>query len=156
MPKAPITQPVSVRLRCCDDTNQRGIVGISMAYSDCGVWSLIAQQLTNAFVTVIMQWYWVKWRPQWLFDWERIKVLFNFGGKMFCSSFLDTLYNDIYSLVIGKISDLEMLSYYDRGKQYPKLGMDIINSTIGSVFLTAFSELQDDCPKMKELANLGL
>ena len=133
-----------------------GIVGISMAYSDCGVWSLIAQQLTNAFVTVIMQWYWVKWRPQWLFDWERTKELFSFGWKMFCSGFLDTLYNDIYSLVIGKISDLEMLSYYDRGKQYPKLGMDIINSTIGSVFLPAFSELQDDRPKMKELAKRGL
>ena len=133
-----------------------GIVGISMAYSGCGVWSLIAQQLTNAFVTVIMQWYWVKWRPQWLFDWERTKELFSFGWKMFCSGFLDTLYNDIYSLVIGKISDLEMLSYYDRGKQYPKLGMDIINSTIGNVLLPAFSELQDDRPKMKELAKRGL
>ena len=133
-----------------------GIVGISMAYSDCGVWSLIAQQLTKAFITVIMQWYWVKWRPQWLFDWKRAKELFSFGWKMFCSSFLDTLYNDIYSIVIGKIADLKMLSYYDRGKQYPKLGMDIINSTIGSVFLPAFSELQDNRPKMKELAKRGL
>ena len=133
-----------------------GIVGISMAYSDCGVWSLIAQQLTNAFVTVIMQWYWVKWRPQWLFDWQRTKELFSFGWKMFCSGFLDTIYKDIYSLVIGKIADLEMLSYYDRGKQYPKYGMDIINSTIGSVLLPAFSELQDDRRKMKELAKRGL
>lgn len=133
-----------------------GIVGISMAYSDCGVWSLIAQQLTNAFVTVIMQWYWVKWRPQWLFDWKKTKELFNFGWKMFCSSFLDTLYNNIYSLVIGKIADLEMLSYYDRGKQYPKYGMDIINTTIGTVMLPAFSELQDDRPKMKALAQRGL
>ena len=133
-----------------------GIVGITMAYSGCGVWSLVAQQLTNAFVTVIMQWYWVKWRPQWLFDWERTKDLFSFGWKMFCSSFLDTLYNDIYSLIIGKIADLKMLSYYDRGKHYPQLGMNVINSTIGSVFLPAFSELQGDCPKMKELAKRGL
>ena len=133
-----------------------GIVGISMAYSGCGVWSLIAQQLTSAFVTVIMQWVWVKWRPQRLFDWKRTKALFNFGWKMFCSSFLDTLYNDIYSLIIGKIADLEMLSYYDRGKHYPQLGMNVINSTIGSVFLPAFSELQDDRPKMKELAKRGL
>ena len=49
-----------------------------------------------------------------------------------------------------------MLSYYDRGKQYPKLGMDIINSTIGSVLLPAFSELQDDRKKMKDLAERGL
>ena len=133
-----------------------GIVGIGMAYSNCGVWSLIAQQLTNALVTVIMQWYWVKWRPQWLFDWKRTKELFSFGWKLFCTSFIDTIYNDIYSLVIGKIANLEILSYYDRGKMYPKMGMDIINSTIGSVFLPAFSELQDDRGRMKELAKRGL
>lgn len=133
-----------------------GIVGICMAYSGCGVWSLIAQQLTNAFVTVIMQWFWVRWRPQWLFDWKRTKVLFNFGWKMFCSGLLDTLYRDIYSIVIGKISDLKMLSYYDRGRQYPKYGMDIINSTIGSVLLPAFSEIQDDRKKMKDLAQRGM
>ena len=133
-----------------------GIVGIGMAYAGFGVWALIAQQLTTALVTVIMQWYWIRWRPQWLFDWQRTKVLFNFGWKMFCSSFLDTLYADIYSLVIGKIADLEKLSYYDRGKQYPKYGMSIINSTIGSVMLPAFAELQDDRPKMKQLAQRGL
>lgn len=133
-----------------------GVIGISMAYSDFGVWALIAQQLTNAAVTAIMQWFWVKWRPQWLFDWKRTKGLFSFGWKMFCSSFLDTLYNEIYSIVIGKIADLKMLSYYDRGKQYPKYGMDIINSTIGSVLFPAFSELQDDRKKMKSLAKRGL
>jgi O-antigen/teichoic acid export membrane protein len=133
-----------------------GTVGIIMAYSGCGVWSLIAQQLTNAVVTVLMQWFWVKWRPEWLFDWERTKALFNFGWKMLCSHFLDTLYNDIYSLIIGKIADLEVLSYYDRGKQYPQYGMNIINSTIGAVLLPAFTELQDDRKKMKKLAVRGL
>lgn len=133
-----------------------GIVGISMAYSGCGVWSLIGQQLTQAFVMVLMQWLWVKWRPRWIFDWKRTKGLFNFGWKMFCSGILDTLYNDIYSLVIGKIADLKMLSYYDRGKQYPQYGMSIINSTIGAVLFPAFSELQDDRPKMKQLAQRGL
>ena len=133
-----------------------GVVGIVMAYSDCGVWSLIVQQLTNAFVTVVLQWFWVKWRPQWIFEWGRTKVLFSFSWKMLCSGILETLYNDLYSLVIGKIADLEMLSFYDRGKQYPKYGMDIINSTIGSVMLPAFSELQDDRPKMKTLAQRAL
>ena len=133
-----------------------GAVGIIMAYSGCGVWSLIAQQIVNAIVTVIMQWFWVRWRPQWLFDWERTKDLFSFGWKMFCSGFLDTLFNDIYSIVIGKIADLKMLSYYDRGKQYPLYGMTVINSTIGTVLFPAFSEIQDDKKRMKELAKRGL
>jgi O-antigen/teichoic acid export membrane protein len=103
-----------------------------------------------------MQWHWVKWRPQWLFDWNRTKEMFSFGWKLFCSSFLERVYSEIYTIIIGKMEDLKMLSYYDRGKHYPKLGMDIINSTIGSVLLPAFSALQDDRPKMKELAKRGL
>lgn len=70
---------------------------------------------------------------------------------MFCFSFLDTLYNNIYSLVIGKIADLEILSYYGREKQYPQCGMNIINSTIGTVLFPAFSKFQDDRKKMKKL-----
>lgn len=133
-----------------------GVVGIVMAYSGYGVWSLVGQQLTSAFVTMVMQWFWIKWCPQWLFDWKRTKDLFCFGWKFFCSSLINTLYNNLYSIVIGKIADLEILSYYDRGKQYPQLGMDITNSTIGGVMLPAFSEIQDDRPRMKKVAQQGL
>lgn len=133
-----------------------GAVGIAMAYSGCGVWSLVAQQIVYSFVTVVMQWILIRWRPKRIFDWERTKELFRFGWKMFCSSFLDTVYHELYSIIIGKIADLKVLSYYDRGKQYPKFGMDVINSTIGGVMLPAFSELQDDRPKLKELTRRSL
>ena len=133
-----------------------GAVGIAMAYSGCGVWSLVAQQLVHAVITVIMQWILIKWRPKLLFSWDRARDLFRFGWKMFFSSFLDTLYHDIYSLVIGKIADLEMLSFYDRGRQYPKYGMDVINSTIVGVMLPAFAEIQDDRVRMKLLTQRAL
>lgn len=133
-----------------------GAVGIAMAYSECGVWSLVAQQIVYSLVTVAMQWLLVKWRPKRIFNWERTKELFRFGWKMFCSSFLDTVYHELYSIIIGKIADLKVLSYYDRGKMYPKFGMDVINSTIGGVMLPAFSEIQDDRPKLKELTRRSL
>ena len=133
-----------------------GAVGIAMAYSGCGVWSLVAQQIVYSFVTAVMQWILIRWRPKRIFNWERTLELFRFGWKMFCSSFLDTVYHELYSIIIGKIADLKVLSYYDRGKQYPKFGMDVINSTIGGVMLPAFSEIQDDRPKMKELTRRAL
>jgi len=133
-----------------------GITGTVMAYCGYGVWALIAQQLVSALTTCALQWYWIKWRPQLLFSIERAKGLFQFGWKLFCSAFLDTLYNDIYSIVIGKIADLTMLSYYNRGKTIPNLGMGIINSTIGSVMFPAFAEIQNDREKMRLLAKRGL
>ena len=63
-----------------------GTIGIVMAYQGYGVWALIAQQISCASVTAIMQWLLVRWRPQWIFDWKRIKSLYRFGWKMFFSS----------------------------------------------------------------------
>lgn len=133
-----------------------GATGIILAYCGLGVWALIAQQLSNAVVTGISLWLWVKWHPQWLFDWSRAKELFQFGWKLFVSALLDTLYNDIYSLTIGKIANLTMLSYYNRGKSIPNIGMGSINSTLGSVLFPAFSEIQSDREKMRLLAKRGL
>ena len=133
-----------------------GTTGVVMAYRGFGVWALIAQQLCNATVQCLLLWLLVKWRPMWLFDWSRAKSLFQFGWKFLASSFLDTLYNDIYSVVIGKIADLKALSFYKTGKTIPALGMGVINTTVGNVLFPAFSQLQDDRPKMRELAKRGL
>ena len=121
-----------------------GIVGIAMAYSGYGVWSLIFQQLSMALITVIMQWFLVKWRPKKLFSFEKTKQLFHFGWKLLCSSFIDSIYNEFYTIVFGKIADLKTLSFYDRGKQYPQLTMNIITSSIGTVLLSAFSINQNN------------
>jgi len=133
-----------------------GAVGIVMAYCGCGVWALIVQQLLNAVVTGIMLWLLVKWRPQAIFNFERMKSLFRFGGKMFCSGLLDTIYNNIYSILIGRLFSLTTLSFYNRGSSIPALVMGSINSTIGSVALPAFSQLQDEPAHIRKLAQRSL
>ncbi len=133
-----------------------GTLGIVFAYRGFGVWALIVQHLSNAVVTVIALWFWVKWRPQRLFDWQRAKGLFQFGWKLFVSGLMDAFYNDIFSLTIGKIANLTMLSYYNRGRLVPCTGMGVINSTLGSVLFSAFSEIQSDREKMRLLAYRGL
>ena len=133
-----------------------GTIGIIMAYCGFGVWALIAQQLGNALLICLLLWCFVKWRPEWRFELARAKALFRFGWKFLISSLLNTLYNDIYSVVIGKVANLTELGFYNRGKAIPALGMGVISSSVGSVLFPAFSELQNDRPKMKELARRGL
>lgn len=132
-----------------------GVTGIMMAYCKFGVWSLIAQQMVNAVVTVILQWYLIKWRPSLLFDWNRAKNLFRFSAKILGSSLITTLYNELYSVIIAKTEDSVALSYYERGKSYPCLGATIINRIVAGVTLPSFSKLQDDHKKIKNLALRG-
>lgn len=133
-----------------------GATGIILAYCGYGVWALIVQQIINYFVMALMYWFLVKWRPKLTFDIRRIFYLFNFGWKILCAEILNKLYYDVYALVIGKIADLTTLSYYDRGKTFPKYGMDIVNTTMSSVLLPAFSTVQNDKKQMYSLAQMIL
>ena len=133
-----------------------GATGIAMAYYGYGVWSLITQQLLVAFVTGVMLWLQVKWRPMIVFDFSRLKSLFNFGWKIFLAGLLDVMYRDIYELLIGKLFSLKILAYYNNGRQFHTLGIGVINSTIGSVLLPTFTRLQDDPQYMRSLAQKGL
>ncbi len=128
-----------------------GAVGIAMAYLGFGVWALVGQQLTNQTAICIFMLVVVKWRPQRIFEFSRVKVLFSFGWKLLCSSLLETVYQNLRSLVIGKKYDSATLGYYNRGKQFPELIVGNLNSAIQSVMLPALSKEQDNRARMKAM-----
>lgn len=127
------------------------IVGIWMAYHGYGVWSLVAQQLINTTVDTIMLWITVRWRPIWAFSFERLKKLFKFGWKMLCSALIETVYNELYGLTIGKIYVPEQLGYYNRANQFPNLIATNIDGSISSVMLPALANEQENKEKVKSM-----
>lgn len=121
-----------------------GIVGIAMAYQGFGVWALVAQNMLATFVGCIILWFTVDWSPKLLFSIERLKGLFSYGWKIFMASIIKTLYNDVRSLVIGKMFTPADLAYYNRGQSLPQLVDTNVTGTIDSVLFPAYSKLQDD------------
>ena len=83
-----------------------------MAYAGFGVWALVLQSITSAVVSTIVLWFTVKWRPKLLFSFSRLKDLFSFGWKLLASSLIDTLYNNLRSLIIGKMYTANDLAFY--------------------------------------------
>ena len=128
-----------------------GGVGIAIAVMGGGLWALVAQTLLNSVAVCIVMWFTVKWRPQLLCRLARVKELFAYGWKLLVSSLLDTLYQDIRSLVIGKKYDSATLGYYNRGKQFPQFIINAVNGAVQSVLLPAMSAKQDDSAKVKHL-----
>lgn len=126
-------------------------VGIVLAYNNYGVWSLVFQQLSNTLIITIVLWFTVKWRPNLSFSITRVKSLFSFGWKILCSSLIDTIYNNIYDLVIGKKYSSKDLAFYNKGKQFPSVIIQNMNSSISSVMLPVFSKQQDNKDKLKKL-----
>lgn len=133
-----------------------GIIGITMAYMGFGVWALVWQQLTNQLLITIILWFTVKWRPKLIFSVSRLKTLFSFGWKLLCSALLDTTYNNLYGLFIGKAYDSAILGYYNRGNLFPNLIVTNINGSIGSVMLPALASNQDDKSRVKAMVRRSI
>ena len=120
------------------------VVGIVMAYNGFGVYALVGQYLTNSLIGTATLWIAVRWRPIWAFSFRSFKDLFQYGWKILVSALIRTVYEDIYSLVIGKKYTSEDLAFYTKGKQYPQLIINNINTTITSVMFPALSKHQDN------------
>ncbi len=130
--------------------------GIGVAYKGGGAWALVAQQLTNQVIDTIFLWFTVKWRPNFVFSINRMKRLFSYGWKILCSSVLDTVYNNIYSLVIGKFYSETELGYYNRGKQFPFFIIVNINSAIDSVMFPVMSQAQSNKKQLKDIVRRSI
>lgn len=131
-------------------------LGIGLAYSGFGVWAIVAQQLSNTAIDTLILWLTVKWRPRKMFSWERLKGLLFFGWKMLVSSLLDTVYNNIRSLIIGKMYSSADLAYYNQGKQFPNTIVNNINTSIDSVLLPSMSSAQDDRARVKAMTRRSI
>lgn len=131
-------------------------LGIVMAYTGFGVWAIVAQQLSNTAIDTLILWITVKWRPKLIFSWNRLKGLLGFGWKMLCSALLDTVYNNLRSLLIGKVYSSADLAHYSEGDKFPKLIVTNINTSIDSVLLPAMSKEQDDKDRVKNMTRRSI
>lgn len=134
----------------------QGLVGIFMAYKNYKIWSLVISNLVGSIVTTIILWFVTSWRPKLNFSIIRLKSMFKFGSRLLLSSLIDTIYNNLYSLIIGKKYDQEMLAYYNRGQNIPNLLVTNINSSIDGVLFPALSTYQDDKKGMKMLVRRSI
>ena len=130
--------------------------GIALAYAGFGVWAIVAQQLSNTAIDTLILWLTVKWRPKRTFSWVRLKGLLSFGWKMLASSLLDTVYNNIRSLIIGKMYSSSDLAYYDQGKKFPNVIVTNINTSIDSVLLPTMASAQDDAGRVKSMTRRAI
>ena len=128
-----------------------GLVGIILAFIGAGVWALVIQYLLNVSAACIIMRVTVKWHLQFVCDLQRVRILFAYGWKLLVSSLLDTLYQDLSSLVIGKKYNTGILGYYNRGKQFPQFIISAINGAIQSVMLPVMSAKQDERSQVKAL-----
>jgi len=121
-----------------------GIVGVMMAKNGYGVWSLVYMQLIGNVVTLVFLWLRSSWRPSFVFSMPRFKRHIAFGFNMTLSSILNSIFDDIYNIVVGKYFSATQLGYYTRANSLKQLPVSNIASAINKVTFPLFSQMQDD------------
>ncbi|WP_394523318.1 lipopolysaccharide biosynthesis protein [Lacrimispora sp. JR3] len=133
-----------------------GVIGVAMAFMGYGVWALAMQQFFYSFFLMAVLFVLVKWRPRLLFSVKKAGELFSYGWKILCSGLIDTIFSNVYGLVIGKIYNSAMMGQYSRGNQFPSLIANNLGAAIQSVMLPAFSACQDDRAKVKSMVRRSI
>lgn len=121
-----------------------GVVGIVCAYCGIGAWALVVQTVLGQAINMVSVWFYLRWRPQWIFSRKSFKELGSFGSKLLFSSLLHTIYSNLTTLIIGKFFSAKDLGYYNRGTQFAQLPVNTMNGVIGKVMYPILVKLQND------------
>lgn len=127
-----------------------GVVGIGMALSGYGVWSLVGQQISRQLLNSFFLWFYNRWRPTMEFSIKSFNELFSFGWKLLVSGLIDTIWKEIYQVVIGKFYSAEKLGQYTRAKQFNDIFSSNLTSVIQRVSFPVLSSIQDEKQRMRE------
>ena len=127
-----------------------GIISILMASYNYGVWSLVAYTLFNKLFRLILYWSYNSWRPAFQFSLESLKSMFNYGSNVLFISVLETIFNNLYLIVIGKLFSPTDLGYYSRAKSFQQIPVQNISGIVSRVTFPVFSKIQDDKIRLKK------
>jgi len=84
-----------------------------------------------------------------LFSKNSFRELFGFGSKLLVSSLIDTIYRNIYYLVIGKYFSAQDLGYYTRANQFRSFPTQNISNIMTRVSYPVLAQMNDDKEKLK-------
>lgn len=128
-----------------------GVAGVIMAYKGMGVWSLVYMNIMQTSLSAIQLWIRTGWWPSREFDWQLLKKHFNFGYKLTLAGLLNTLFTNLYNIVIGKFFSAAQLGFYNRADTLRMFPVQNLATALNKVTYPMFSSIQDDDKKLKQV-----
>lgn len=126
-----------------------GATAIVLAFMGLGVWALAVQFILTSFLSSSILW--ILSPVKILFTWnkESFLRLFSFGYKLLLSGFLDTTYQHIYKLIIGKVFLTATLGFYTQAQKLQQLASQTLSGVIQKVTYPLLSKAGDDPDRLK-------
>ena len=127
------------------------VTGIVMALGGWGVWALVWQGIISSAITGVVIWFSSGWYPSFVFSKKSFRQLFSFGWKLTTANIITTIYNNLYTLVIGKVFSPTLVGHYNRANGYAQMPMNIVNSLSMGVNFPILAKIQDDNERLRKV-----
>lgn len=121
-----------------------GAVAVALAYFGFGVWSLVIRTLTMQFLVAFLLSLLNKWKPSLVFSMQSFKRLFRFGSRLLASGLLNTIYMNIYYVIIGRFFSATELGYFTNGKKLEEVASHAVSTSLQRVSYPVLSSMQKD------------
>ncbi len=128
-----------------------GVIGISMAFSGAGVWSLVAQSLSQGVIYNVLIWSTANWKPTLQFSFKALMQLWGYGFRMFLSGLLDTIFMRLDYLIIGKLFEATALGFFQRAKSLNLFVVKYSSGSLMSVLFPVLAKVQNDLPRFQNI-----
>lgn len=129
-----------------------GVIGLVMAFTGFGVWSLVAQQILRDFTAVVLLWKLSPWRPSFAFSWKHLKDLMNFSVWNFFGQFAIYADQQAGPTLLGLFFGPEAVGLYRLADRVVNSIVVMATSSIQSVSLPEFSRHQDNPAELQKSA----
>lgn len=130
-----------------------GVTGIALAINGAGAWALVWQTLVIAAVKSLVLWTTGKWRPLAQFSWTSLRSFSRLALHMTGTSFLNTLFLNIYGFFIGNRVGLVSLGYYSQSDKWSKMATASLSQVLTSTFVPALAAVQDQCERFAAMVS---
>lgn len=127
------------------------ILGVLMAFYNYGVWSLVVSSISQSLMIGIQLWIRSDWKPKFRFNKEKFKLHFKYGYKLTLSGLLDSIFNNVYLLIIGKYFAANQVGFYNRADTLKQLPVNNISAVLNKVTFPLFAEVQHDNKRLKDI-----
>jgi O-antigen/teichoic acid export membrane protein len=120
------------------------VIGILLAYYECGVWALVIMYLSGSLINTILLLASNALFFPLKFSKKSFVEIYKFGIYTTASSLLNIFFDNIYQLILGRFFSINQVGLFHQSKKIQYIPVSIVSSVTNSVFYPSLSILQNN------------
>ena len=114
------------------------------ALSGWGAWALVVHLMSGTILNILLLWKISLWKPSLVFHVKSLRSLLAFGLPLVGTQFMEQLFRQASTAVVGAIYSSALLGFYNRAHAIQQMPTFLLINVVGRVAMPVFARCQDD------------